>query len=416
MATSELTAAPTRRHRVPVLGLLTGNAISLVGNQLTGLAIPWFVLVTTGSAAKTGLVAFFGMLPAILAAFLGGAIVDRVGSKRMSVVADVMSGLTVAAVPLLYHTVGLGFAALIALVFLGALLDAPGNTARTALLPDLAAQAGMRLERANSAAQVIQSFSTLLGPPLAGALIAVLGPSNVLWVDAATFAVSAVLVGLAVPAGPVQSQASSRYWDEVMEGLRFLREDRLIRSLIVPFAIINFLTAPLFAVILPVLAKERYGSAQDLGLMFAGFGAGALVVSLGFGAIGHRLPRRATLIGAFVGFGLPIWVLAMLPSLAVSVAALVAAGLAIGAVNPLAMTMLQERVPVELRGRVFGAVMGIVLVATPLGMLLAGTLIAALGLRLLIAAIAALCLATGASLLFNPALRETEAFGVGREA
>ncbi|MBL8127976.1 MAG: MFS transporter, partial [Chloroflexia bacterium] len=109
-----------------------------MGNQLTALAIPWFVLATTGSAASAGLVGVAAVLPAVLAAFLGGAVVDRLGPKRTSIVADVLSGVAIALIPLLYVSVGLPFAVLLVLVFLGALLDTPGVTARLALLPEVA--------------------------------------------------------------------------------------------------------------------------------------------------------------------------------------------------------------------------------------------------------------------------------------
>ncbi|MDP9367025.1 MAG: hypothetical protein M3Q03_01910 [Chloroflexota bacterium] len=99
-----------------------------------------------------------------------------------------------------------------------------------------------------------------------------------------------------------------------------------------------------------------------------------------------------------------MWILATLPGLAVAMAALGVAGLAGGGINPLAMTVLQERVPAELRGRVIGTVMAMALAATPLGMLLAGSLIAAIGLAGVLVAIAACYLVPTASLFFNPAL------------
>jgi MFS family permease len=116
-------------------------------------------------------------VPLVVSAFFGGTLVDRVGFKRMSVAADLTSALTVALIPLLYATVGLAFWQLLVLVFLGAVLDAPGHVARQSLFPDLVQLAGVRLERANAISQVIWRLSWLLGPPLAGLLIALLGPA-----------------------------------------------------------------------------------------------------------------------------------------------------------------------------------------------------------------------------------------------
>src|SRR5215216_4709660 len=123
---AELTASPQSR-RTPVFALMAAEAISQTGNSITNLAIPWFVLATTGSAAKTGITAFASLFPTVLASLLGGALVDRIGNKRLSIIADLMSGVTVALVPALYLTVGLSFWQLLVLVFFGALLDAPGG-------------------------------------------------------------------------------------------------------------------------------------------------------------------------------------------------------------------------------------------------------------------------------------------------
>src|SRR5687767_236571 len=138
-----------RQRRGPAAALLVANAVSQAGNQMAALAIPWFVIETTGSAARAGLVGFFTFLPTVLAALFGGAIVDRLGARRMSVLADLLSGLTVAAIPALHLADRLTFPALLVLVFLGGLLDVPGATAREALYPDLIALGGLRPERAN---------------------------------------------------------------------------------------------------------------------------------------------------------------------------------------------------------------------------------------------------------------------------
>ncbi|HET6845808.1 MAG TPA: MFS transporter, partial [Anaerolineales bacterium] len=193
--------------RVPIITLFVANAISLVGNVLAMIAIPWFVLQTTGSAAQTGITGFFTILPVVIAGFLGGALTDRMGYRRTSIIADIASGVTVAFIPLLHFTIGLQFWQLMVLVFLGGLLDTPGSTARDALLPDLAEQAGMPLERATSLAHVVERGARLVGAPLAGLLIAVMGTANVLWLDAASFGISALLVAAVVRVAASQPRA-----------------------------------------------------------------------------------------------------------------------------------------------------------------------------------------------------------------
>ena len=102
------------------------------------------MLVTTGSAAKTGITLFFSITPIVIAGFFGGALVDRLGYKRTSIIADLASGVTVAAIALCHQLDLLSFPLLLALVFLGALLDAPGGTARAALVPIWPRWAGCR--------------------------------------------------------------------------------------------------------------------------------------------------------------------------------------------------------------------------------------------------------------------------------
>lgn len=408
-------AAVTGRNRLPVFALLAGNGVSMVGNILTMMAVPWFVLQTTGSAAKTGLTGFAAVVPMVLAAFIGGAIVDRLGFKPMSIIADLASGITVAMIPLLHHTIGLQFWQLLVLVFLSALLDAPGMTARQSLVPDLAELAQMPLERVNALFQGVQRGSTLLGPVLGGLLIAALGASNVLWIDAASFGVSALMVALAVP-GPVLARRTpvqpatqqGGFGGELLQGLAFIRRSRLLVSLLTFAAITNFLDGPIFSVVLPVYARDVFGDPVKLGMLLSAFGGGAVAGVLLYAVAGTSLPRRGTFLASFILVGLPIWVLSQTPGLVLSIAALALAGLAAGPLNPIMATVLQERVPAELRGRVFGSVAAMTMIAMPFGMLVQGALLQRYGVGTTLMLVAGAYLLITVGMLFNPALREMD--------
>lgn len=397
------------RQLLPLLTLLGANAISMIGNVLTMLAIPWFVLQTTGSAAKTGISAFFSVVPTILAAFFGGTIVDRLGYKRASILADLTSGITLALIPLLYATGNLAFLHLLVLVFLGALLDAPGSSARKALIPDLAMLAGMKLERVNASFQAIERGASLLGAPLAGVLIVVMGPTNLLWIDAATFAVSAAMVAVAVPYLPAKGEeAPNSYVNELRAGLQFIWHDRLIWTIVLTVLLTNFLDSPLLSVMMPVYANQVLGSAVDLGLMVAAWGGGSLVGAIIFSAFGHMLPRRATFIGAFIIAGTPFWILSLLPPLPGAAGALAIAGFAAAPLNPIIWTAVHERVPAMMRGRIFGAMTAGAYVAIPLGILLAGYLVEWIGVRATILAQAGCYVLATVRLLFNQALHDLD--------
>jgi MFS family permease len=398
------------RSRTPLYALYAAETISLAGNAVAQLAIPWYVLTTTGSAALTGLAVFFNFLPIVLAAFFGGVIVDRLGFRTTSVVADLASAAAVAAIPLLHTTVGIELWQLMALVFLGSLLDAPGATARAALLPDVVELAGARMERASGIRSGIQQSALLIGAPIGGVLVASFGATAALWLDAASFLVSAGLVAACVPRPAAHAATGERakFFVELAEGMRFIWRQRVLRAVVLTVLLTNLLEAP-FPVVTSVLAREEYGSAADLGLMFGVFGGGALVGSLVYSAIGHRLPRRRTFLWCFTGVPLAYLALATLPSLPVALVALGFAGLVAGPINPLLFTVTTEIVPAHLRGRVFGAVRGGAWAAIPLGTLLGGVLAGAIGVAATFLAIGVLLALVVAYGFFNPAFREMDA-------
>jgi MFS family permease len=288
--------------------------------------------------------------------------VDRLGFRRASVLTDLASGATVAAIPLLYLAGVLTFWQLLVLALVFSSFNTSGDSARYALIPGLARRATMPTERANAADRAIARLGQVVGPPLAGVLIVLVGASNVLLVDAATFLVSAALVVLGVPSAAAtgaraEAEDQRGYLPELHEGLRFMRTNTLILSMVLVATVGNFLDVPLVSVIMPVYAKTIYGSAWSLGIVLGAFGAEALTGTLLFGAVGHRLPRRLTFLSCFVTGSLLIYAaLAATPPLAVAVVAGALGGLIGGPINPLYETVIQENTPPQMLGRVFGAV------------------------------------------------------------
>jgi MFS family permease len=367
-------------RRTPLYALYVADTISLAGNAVAQIAIPWFVLATTGSATLTALAVFFNFLPIVLAAFFGGVVVDRLGFRATSIVADLASSAAVAAIPLLDATVGIEIWQLMLLVFVGALLDAPGATARAALFPDVVELAGVRMERASGLRSAIQQGAQLIGAPLGGVLVAAFGGTDALWLDSVSFLVSAGLVAALDPrpqAGP-EREARGRFFTELAEGLAFIWTRPLVRAVVAMVLLTNLIEAP-GTVVLAVFSKDVYGSAADFGLLVGVLGGAALAGALGYSAVGHRLPRRRTFLVCFAFVPVGYIALAAQPSLPVAIAALAVAGLAAGPINPLLFTVMTEIVPMELRGRAFGAVRGGAWAAIPLGILVGGAVVAAIG-------------------------------------
>ncbi|WP_333769275.1 MFS transporter [Streptomyces sp. IBSBF 2435] len=411
------------RDRRPLAVLLTANVISVTGNMLTLVAVPWFVLQSTGSPARAGLTAFASTLPVVLAALLGGPLIDRLGLAVSSVVSDAVCAVAIGAIPALHMAGGLSYGWLLALVAVNGLFHAPGETAREVLMPRLAARAGTTVARASSAYEGASRGARMLGAPLAGLLISVTGAADALLVDAATFAASALLIGLGVRGEPAPGRglrkapekatgkaagkkAGHGYLAELREGYAYLVGARLLFAVVVMVMVTNALDQAWSAVLLPVDAREHLGGATAIGVVSGVFAGAALTGSLLYGAFGHRVSQRGLFIGAFLACGFPkSAVAAFLPGLTPLVVACAVSGLFAGVLNPIIGTEMVRLVPERLRSRVFGAVTSGVLTAVPLGGLLGGFLVQYAGLRTGMATVSAVYLLTTLSPLVLPAFR-----------
>ena len=385
--------------------LLTAHGLAAGGNVMTLVALPLYVLAETGSPAMAGVLAVATTLPVVLGGAFGGVLVDCFGYRRSSVLSDVVGALTVGAIPLLHATAGLPVGVLLLLVFATGLLDTPGQAARTALVPELASRAGVPLERAMGWWGAAARGAMLAGAPLAGLLVAWWGPMPVLVVNAATFAVSAAVVAVGVPAGVrpagADDDASPRgqgeaegYWRALAGGLRVLWRNRLLRAVTLLVLVTNALDIGRSSVILPVYAERELAGATSLGLLVGASGLGMLAGALLFSAVGPRLPRRATFAAGFLLAGGPLFmVLALRPGLAWCLAAAAVGGVAAGALNPILDTVMLEQIPAAMRARVFGVVNAGCWAAMPVGALVTGLLVEGFGLVVSLVALGAVYLA-----------------------
>jgi MFS family permease len=429
--TSALTPEP---RRGPLYALFAANVVSSIGDNLAFIAVPWFVLQTTGSVEQTGITAACTTAGVAVSAFFGASLVDLLGYRRASILSDLASGLAIAGIPLLYLLGQLAFRELLALVFLAGLFTTPGATARSSLIPDLAALGRVRLERAAAASDGVQRVSIFVGALLAGVLIIAVGTSSLLWIDAATFLVSATVIVLAVPRrlpiAPAIAGAATqpgippaalpsrrgpfkrlrRYVADLSQGVRFIWRDGVVFGIIAAVLVTNLLDEGFVSVLAPAYVRQVFGDPVVLGSIFALFGAGAFLGTILFGLIGHRLPRRWTLgISFTLGGGTRFLALAIFPILPVQLAVEGGAGLCLGQINPLTRTLEYERVPAALRARVFGTITAGVMLGAPLGGLLSGLCAAAIGAQATLLVFGAIYLLATLSLLVNPALK-----GMGR--
>lgn len=340
----------TKNAKVSIFGILAANGISAIGDSLAAVALPWFVYQTTGSAAKMGVVGFFNFLPIVIAAFLGGPLVDRIGFKRSSMLADLLSGLSVASIALLAINDRLSFPLLLGLVFAGSFFDAPGATARESMIPDLAKLTTMPLSQVNGMYQSMQRMALFVGPVVAGLLITQIGAEKVLLLNSISFLISIITIALFVSYRQSQKQTiegttASIPSRNLLTGIRYIFADKLLLSLAIVVALLNLFDAPRTSVLFPVLVENRYDGAKYLGFLVSAVGIGALVSTLVFSAIGARFSRRSLFVGAFIVMGLPYWIMALNPPFWVAALSAMTMGLAAGPINPILMTVRQERVP-----------------------------------------------------------------------
>ena len=376
-----MTTAPDRR---PLTGFLGAAGVSALGTRMSFLALPWLVLTTTGSATLTGVVAFAEMAPYVTVQALGGPLVDRLGAWRVSVATDILAAAFTGLVPALAAARLLPLPLLATLVAAAGAVRGAGDSARDVMVPGVREIAGIPIERCSGLYDGVSRAASLVGMPLAGALVAVTSAVSVLAIDAATFAASALLVAALVPrrAQPPRAGGAAPYLSSLAEGFRYLRGDRLLLALAAMILVTNFLDQAGGAVLMPVWAHEVARSSLALGLLGGALGLGAVAGNALATWLGPRLPRRMTYAAGFFAGGAPRFLaLAVASSVSPVLAVAFVAGLGVGGINPVIGAVEYERVPRHLQARVLGAVGASAWAGIPFGSLAGGLAVSAFGLR-----------------------------------
>lgn len=385
----------------------------MFGTRMSMLAIPWFVLTTTGSAAETGIIAFAEMGPYVLLMGIGGPWVDRIGAWKVAIVSELSAGLLIGAVPLLHFSGYLSLPLLAVLVAVAGAVRGAGDTGNRVLVPALAEDARMPLERASGLFDGINRIASMIGVPVAGLLIALFSAPAVLVIDAASFLVSGALLALLVPRSSQPErhpeQTTSGYLAQLGEGLRYLRGDRLLLGIAFMVLVTNLIDVAHGSVLLPVWGQERMGGPVGIGLIAGAFGLGAVSGNALLTWLAPQLPRRLVYGVGFLVAGAPRYVgLALFSTVEPMLIVAFAAGFGAGSINPILGAVEYERVPRHLQARVLGAIGAVAAAGMPFGGIIGGTLVESIGLTptLWIAA-AAYGLTTLAPFVF-PAWRQME--------
>jgi len=363
------TDAPMTVKKTAVGALVAAEVISVLGTRMTYLALPWFVLVTTGSPGKMTLVLAAEIAPMAILGIPSGTLVQRIGSRSTMLIADFARAPILASIPLLHAAGMLSFGLLLGLVALLGCFMPPYFASQRTILPELVGEDERTMSQANSSIEGGAAFAALIGPAIAGLLIPFIGAPNVLYVDAATYFIAFLLVLTFVPRRKTLAAAAR---SGVLAGLRFLLKDRLLAPMAGVVIAFGFLSAGMSAG-LPVYAFDEFdGSSRIAGLFYAALGAGALVGSL-LAVVVVRKVTPLRLAGfAIVAFSVPLWVLPFLPPWPVVFGALFVATLFTPLVNGPIIAVLTARTPEDLRAKVITAVISVNTLAAPLGFLVAG--------------------------------------------
>ena len=388
-----------------LLGLIAAELVSLTGSSMTFVALPWFVLTTTGSTARMGWVLGAEMLPVGLLGIPAGTLISRLGAKRTMLVSDAARGPLMLVLPVLHWTGHLSFPALLASAFAVGCFTAPYFASSRLVLPEVAGEDERAVAGANAVFAAVQQGTIVAGPVLAGVLIAATSPSAVLVVDAGTYVFSFLTISTVVRAG--RRVAETAEAKGLLAGLRFLRRDPLLGPMMLAACAVN-LFAQGIIVGVDALAYFTYGSARVAGLLFGAFGIGALAGALCAQQVTKKADLQKLAAVAIVALPLPIFLLGLSMPWGAALAVIAAFAFFSPLVNAPIFGIMTVRTPASLRPKVITAVMTVASVAGPLGFFGAGEALRWISVQTLFVVVAAALTASGlafAAVLLRPSDR-----------
>jgi MFS family permease len=398
------------RKSTPVILHQVSNFASGLGNSIVMITIPWLILEETGSPAFAGLVAAISAIPGLIISPIGGWLVDHVGRRAVSVGADLLSSLAVLAFPIVALTYGLSSLSILLIAVVGAIFDPAGYTARKTLLADVAKASEIELDRLNGIHDGFMGISWILGPAVGAGLISTVGAINSFWVSAGLFVIAAMaIVFLRVGNLGKDARDLAELNGEVTNksfkiGFQVLWNDKLLRTITLSVLILAAVYLPTETVVLPTYFEDLDNPA-GLGIVISGLAAGSAIGSFGYGWISKRVSRKNLVRMTLIGTAVSILPMAFLPPLPVLILSGFALGLSWGPFNPLISTLIQQRVPADQQGRVFGVQTAVFYAAPPLGMVLAGISVESLGVGTTYLILAAILSTTAILALLTKSLR-----------
>jgi predicted MFS family arabinose efflux permease len=374
-----------RNHQLTAL--VIARFISLTGTNMTTVALPWFVLETTGSTVRMGLVLAVQLIPAAVLGTFSGTLVAAIGARRTLILSDALRAPLLASVPILHWLGVLSFPILLGIVAVIGLFAVPYAAAAQSMLPEIVGEDERLVAHAVSTLQVAIQTTGVLGPVLAGVLIPLIGTPSLLLFDAVSYLICAAIVLTFVHAGGVRPRAERARG--LLVGVRTLFAIPFLVAITVAAFLVHVGLVALFAT-LPALAFQRFDDARAAGALFAADAVGSIIGGLCTMWLTKRVaPLRLSVVG-FAVMAAPVWLLTVGTSFRLAMVVMFVFGFG----GPLAVApisaALTMRVDASLRPHVVAAFLALSSLGSPLGAAGAGYAIARFGFQTTYAVVAGL--------------------------
>ncbi|WP_166973031.1 MFS transporter [Brevibacterium atlanticum] len=387
---------------------LTSFGTSLLGNSITAIVLPLLVLFTTGSPLGAGAVALAAAVPSALAGLLMGSLIDRINRRTAAVLSDVISAVALMVLPVIDLTFGLNLGWFIAVAMLNSFGDVPGITAREAMLPAIARAARLDSSRLIGLRESLAGVSLLVGPAIAGILVASLKPVTVMWVTAGIAALAALLT-LVIPSHasrlpPAQQENSeSEPPGSIFHGLAIIFRTPLLRTVVLLGLALAVVLAATQGMVIPVHFAFQ-DEAGFVGFVLSALAAGLLVGGGLFAGFGARIPRRGWFAVGVIVVALGFAVIGILGPVWSIFAGAAIVGLGGGCMNAVVGLTFVENVADAKRGKVLGAQNALMTLVPSAGIGGAALLIEIGSLHLATTALVLLWIGAAALALLSPSI------------
>lgn len=363
------------KNLVPFYLLELSSLTAIIAGSMVYLAFPWLALELTSSAISSGSLVALTAIPGLFVAPLIGAVIDRVGRRFVAIYGEVLAGLLILLIPILHNLFGINFWSLVAVGILRAMVSPGGHTARKSLVPDVAREGGLTLERANSIHEAIFAAGFAIGPAIAGVLIVLVGPTDVFWFTGGILILAAFFASLLkVREDKGEHEKESRtenIFTDMKLGVQAILALPTLVVLIFSILTLALVYMPTEMVVLPAYFNALNDS-TSLSLIISVMAGASVFGALAFEWLDKIMGRANMFRFAMLAVSAAMIPMALLPDLWLFLVCGAVLGFSWGPMMPLLNTVIQEKVDPAMRGRVFGIEMSIWNAAPLISMVLVG--------------------------------------------